>query len=111
MNPITYQQAFAILHRAGFVEPEIERLYHLRQAYQISELDQPPLDLKRLQFVQWLVTTGRLSEQLSEEAKPSSASPKPSQSRLKIPLERLRQVEAGAGNETATPSSPRETQS
>lgn len=64
MNPITYQEAFQILRQAGFVGPVIDRLYRLRRNYRMSELDQAPLDLCRLQFVRWLVATGRLSDQL-----------------------------------------------
>ncbi len=71
MNPITYQEAFQVLHKAGFVETEIDRLYRLRRDYQKSELDQPSLDTNRLLFARWLVTTGRLTEQLSEETQPA----------------------------------------
>lgn len=66
MNPITYQEAFQMLRRAGFAGAEIDRLYRLRRAYGKSELDQPPLDLSHLQFVRWLVATGRLTDQLAE---------------------------------------------
>ncbi len=67
MNPISYQQAFQILRQAGFVGIEIERLCRLRNTYRCSELDQAPLDQKRLYFVRWLVATGRLTDQLPEE--------------------------------------------
>ena len=63
MNPITYQEAFQMLRRAGFAGTQIDRLYQLHRAYRKSELDQPPLDLSRLQFVRWLVATGRLTDQ------------------------------------------------
>src|SRR5690348_44953 len=66
MKQIIPQEAFQMLRQAGFTEAEIDRLYQLRQAYQTSELDQPPLDLGRLQFIRWLVATGRLTEDLPE---------------------------------------------
>lgn len=64
MNTMTYRQASFILRRAGFLDAEIDRLYRLHQAYRTNELDQPPLDLRRLEFIRWLVTTGRLTDQL-----------------------------------------------
>lgn len=67
MNLMTYQEAFQLLHRAGFREKEIDRLYRLRQHYATHEQDQPPLDPRRLQFARWLVTTGRLTDRISEE--------------------------------------------
>ena len=66
MKQITYQEAFQTLRRAGFVGAEIDRLYQLRRTYQTSELDQSPLDLCQLQFIRWLVATGRLTDQLPE---------------------------------------------
>ncbi|HZR44689.1 MAG TPA: hypothetical protein VFB12_31550 [Ktedonobacteraceae bacterium] len=86
---MTYQQAAAVLYRVGFVKSEIDRLYYLRQTYQPSELDQPPLDSNHLQFARWLVMTGRLTEQLPEETKLASPDPRSHWSRLKVLLERL----------------------
>lgn len=74
MNSLSYQEALQILRRAGFGAAAIDRLYRLRQEYLTSELDQPPLDLNRLQFVRWLVTTKRLTDDLPEE-QPSEAAP------------------------------------
>lgn len=67
MNQITYQEAFQVLRRAGFVGAEIDRLSQLRRDDTMSERDQPPLDLSRLQCVRWRVSTGRLTEQIPEE--------------------------------------------
>jgi len=64
MNSQSYQEALQMLRRAGFGEAEVAHLYQLRQTYLTSELDQPPLDLNRLQFARWLVTTRRLTEEL-----------------------------------------------
>lgn len=85
MKPIPYRDACSLLHRAGFVEKEIDRLYHLQQTYRRSELDQPPLDLSRLRFVRWLVATGRLTEQLPEERK-APEEPLPQQLSRPIPV-------------------------
>jgi hypothetical protein len=48
-----------------FVGPEIDRLWRLRRAYTETEMDQAPVALHRLEFVRWLVTTGRLTDQLA----------------------------------------------
>lgn len=75
MKPITYQEAFRVLHPAGFAEKEIDRLYRLRRTYQKSELDQAPLDLHHLRFIQWLIETGRLTDQLPEVKNASPDTP------------------------------------
>jgi len=70
MNQINDQEAFDMLHKAGFTEFEIKRLTRLRRDYKISELDQAPLDYARLQFIRWLVATGRLTDRLPGEDAP-----------------------------------------
>jgi len=73
MNPMHQQhdeEALRALRKAGFTAVEIERLIQLRRDYGTSPLDQPALDYARLRFVRWLVTTGRLTDQLPEEAAP-----------------------------------------
>lgn len=72
---MTYQEAFQMLRQAGFVGAEIDRLYQLRRTYHPSELDQPPLNLYRLRFVRWLVTTGRLTDQVPETGRSGLALP------------------------------------
>ncbi|HEU5375463.1 MAG TPA: hypothetical protein VFV38_08495 [Ktedonobacteraceae bacterium] len=67
MDPMSYQEAFRVLRLAGFGEGAIARLYQLRRDYLKNECDQPPLDQSRLEFVRWLVTTGRLTDSLPEE--------------------------------------------
>ena len=69
MNPMTYLEAVQVLRQAGCTGIEIDRLYRLRQTFQTSELDQSSLDLNRLQFVHWLVITGRLTDHLPEQPK------------------------------------------
>ena len=50
------------LRQAGFTERVIIRLRQMRRSYAQDEMDQLPLDRCRLEFVRWLVTTGRLSD-------------------------------------------------
>lgn len=64
---LLYQEAFQILRREGFEEAVIDRFYQLRRGYLTSEMDQPPLDLCHLEFARWLVTTGRITDDLSKE--------------------------------------------
>jgi hypothetical protein len=62
---ITYEnEDLERLRRAGFSERAIVRLSHLRRTYVQGEMDQPTLDHHRLEFVRFLVRTGRLTEQL-----------------------------------------------
>lgn len=85
MNQINDQEAFDMLHKAGFTELEIKRLTRLRRGYKITELDQAPLDYARLRFVRWLVTTGRLTDQiLGKEA--SCTSPIVVEETVRVPL-------------------------
>ena len=62
MHQMDYKDALEMLHRAGFSPREIERLTRLRRERAGNELDRPPADLCRLEFVRWLVATGRLSD-------------------------------------------------
>jgi hypothetical protein len=58
MKQMNEEEGYEQLRRVGFTEGEINRLSQLRQDYRISI----PLDHARLQFVRWLVTTGRLTD-------------------------------------------------
>jgi hypothetical protein len=51
------------LRREGFPEQSISRLYQLRSDYAQDALDQPALDTHHLEFVRWLVKTGRLTDE------------------------------------------------
>ncbi len=62
MHQMDYKEALEMLRRAGFSPAEMERLARLRRARVENELDQSPVDLRRLKFVRWLVATGRLSD-------------------------------------------------
>lgn len=65
MNQMNYKEALELLRKAGFTAPEIERLCRLRRDYVESEMDQAPVDQRRLEFVRWLVVTGKLTDQIA----------------------------------------------
>lgn len=54
-----------ILRKSGFAEGEMQRLSKLRQEYTDQAKSQALADHRRLEFVRWLVTNGRLSEQIA----------------------------------------------
>jgi hypothetical protein len=54
-----------ILRKGGFAEGEMQRLSKLRQDYTEREKLQAVADHRRLEFVRWLVTNGKLSEQIA----------------------------------------------
>jgi hypothetical protein len=54
-----------ILRKGGFADGEVQRLSKLRQDYTEREQLQERIDQRRLEFVRWLVTNGRLSEQIA----------------------------------------------
>ena len=53
-----------ILRKAGFTEAEMNRLSKLRRNLAQEGMYQELIDYRRLQFVRWLVTTGKLTEQV-----------------------------------------------
>ena len=54
-----------ILRKGGFADGEVQRLNKLRQTYTEREKLQEAIDQRRLEFVRWLVTNGRLSDQIA----------------------------------------------
>lgn len=54
-----------MLYKAGFSDEEVQRLKQLRQELAEREQLQALADYRRLQFLRWLVQTGRLSEQVA----------------------------------------------
>ncbi|HLI68326.1 MAG TPA: hypothetical protein VKV19_01090 [Ktedonobacteraceae bacterium] len=54
-----------ILRKGGFAEGEVQRLSKLRQDYAERERLREVVDKRRLEFIRWLVTNGRLSEQIA----------------------------------------------
>jgi len=65
MNQIDRQDPCELLRTAGFTEAEIEYLGRLRRAYREKSSWLTPAEERRLAFVRWLVTTGRLTEQVA----------------------------------------------
>ena len=53
-----------MLRKEGFTELAIARLFQMRCRYGQDEMDQAPLDKRRLEFARWLVATGRLTDQI-----------------------------------------------
>ena len=64
MYGINEKQDLEMLRREGFPEPIIARLCQLRRAYGTNEMDQAALDTRRLEFIRWLVKTGRLTDHI-----------------------------------------------
>ncbi len=54
-----------ILRKGGFAENEMLSLSKLRRDYNERERRQAALDSRRLEFIRWLVNTGKLSEQIA----------------------------------------------
>jgi hypothetical protein len=65
MNQIDQQDPCELLRTAGFTVAEIEYLGRLRRAYREKSSRLTPAEERRLAFVRWLVTTGRLTEQVA----------------------------------------------
>lgn len=59
-----YKEDREILRKAGFTEAEMHRLSKLRRNLAENGKYQELVDYRRLQFVRWLVHTGKLTEQL-----------------------------------------------
>jgi hypothetical protein len=64
MNQMNFKEDLEMLRRAGFTASAINRLCRLRREHAVNERDQAPADLHRLEFVRWLVMTGRLTDQV-----------------------------------------------
>ncbi len=54
-----------ILRKGGFVESEVLHLSRLRIDYNEKERRLAQADSRRLEFIRWLVSTGKLSEQIA----------------------------------------------
>ncbi len=64
-NPVDYKKADEILNSVDFTESEREHLWRLKRAYMEKRLSHMSVDHHRLEFVRWLVTTGKLTDQLT----------------------------------------------
>ena len=56
-------ETYEMLYKAGFTASEIERLERLRQDYAENKYSHMSETYRRLEFVRWLVSTGKLTEQ------------------------------------------------
>ncbi|HEY1349018.1 MAG TPA: hypothetical protein VGF67_05265 [Ktedonobacteraceae bacterium] len=54
-----------ILRKGGFADGEIQRLSQMRQDRTERARLQERVDQRRLEFIRWLVTNGKLSEQIA----------------------------------------------
>jgi hypothetical protein len=54
-----------LLRKGGFAEHEMKQLSKLRKDYSEKEKQLATADHRRLEFVRWLVNTGKLSEQIA----------------------------------------------
>ena len=59
-----YKEDRKILRKAGFTEADKNRLGTLRRNLTEESKYQELIEYRRLQFVRWLVTTGKLTEQV-----------------------------------------------
>ena len=54
-----------ILRKGGFAEVEMNQLSRLRRDYNERERRQAVANHRRLEFIRWLVTTGKLTDQIA----------------------------------------------
>ncbi|MGZ3615771.1 MAG: hypothetical protein ACXWPS_12560 [Ktedonobacteraceae bacterium] len=64
MNLAEFYQACDRLIETGWKIPELERLCHFRDSFKQTSLDLPDLnlDIRHLEFIRWLVQTGRITD-------------------------------------------------
>lgn len=62
MNSKGVKESREGLLKAGFTSAQIERLSQFRREYLERECQQALVELRRLEFVRWLVAIGRLTE-------------------------------------------------
>jgi hypothetical protein len=54
-----------ILRKGGFAENEVTSLSQLRRDHSERERRQAQVDNRRLEFIRWLVSTGKLTDQIA----------------------------------------------
>ena len=59
-----HKEDLEILRKAGFTEAQINRISKLRRNLAEEGKYEELIEYRRLQFVRWLVTTGKLTEQV-----------------------------------------------
>jgi len=62
MNDKALIQGREKLLRAGWTLSEINRLCRFRDKYVQTHMDQADFDIRHLEFIRWLVLTGRLTD-------------------------------------------------
>lgn len=62
---MSYKEGIRILREAGFTEAEIPRLSKLRRKLAEERKYMELVDYRRLEFVRWLVASGKLTEQVA----------------------------------------------
>ncbi len=75
MNTLNYKEALEMLKRAGYTRAERERLCSFRRTYVKHEVDQAGEDMCYLNFIRWLVSTGKLTEQIETQDTPGENQP------------------------------------
>ncbi len=60
-----HQETDEMLYQAEFTASEIDRLEKLRRVYAENKQNHMSENYRRLEFVRWLVTTGKLTEQIA----------------------------------------------
>jgi len=54
-----------MLRKSGFAEAEMDQLSRLRRYYAEKEKQQAAMTHRRMEFVRWLVSTGKLTDQIA----------------------------------------------
>ncbi|GER91829.1 hypothetical protein KDW_59910 [Dictyobacter vulcani] len=54
-----------ILRKGGFAEKEVVQLSKLRKDYTDKEKNQAQIVNRRMEFIRWLVSTGKLTDQIA----------------------------------------------
>jgi hypothetical protein len=64
-HSMDHQETDEMLYQAEFTASEIDRLEKLRRVYAENKQNHMSENYRRLEFVRWLVTTGKLTEQIA----------------------------------------------
>ena len=62
MDDTTFDQLAECLLYAGWERSEIEQLGHFLNTYEQTLMDQTDLNIRHLEFIRWLVLTGKLAD-------------------------------------------------
>ncbi len=64
-NHVGLEESHEMLRKVGFTANGIDRLSRLRGEYHEREMGWTVAEYRRLDFIRWLITSGRLEEQFS----------------------------------------------